>query len=114
MRSRIFSLVLLAYSALAADVNGKWRADSTLPRGDKVNEFLDITASGSQLRGTFTDTFGGKHELRDGKLDGERISFWLPWGKEKCVATGVARDGLLQLELVTPESTRNITARRAN
>jgi hypothetical protein len=106
-------LLLTAGLTWAAGIDGKWRADSVLPRGTKVTEYLELKADGTRLTGWFVDGFGGRKEIHDGKLTGDRVTFWIPWDNTgKCTAEGSLRDTTLDLILVTKNSRRAISARR--
>jgi hypothetical protein len=109
----LIALLVISSAGLAADVSGKWRADSTFPRGMKVTEYLELKLEGARVSGIFVDAFGGRKEIKDGKLAGDRVSFWIDWDKTgKCEAEGVLRAGALELVLVTKSSRRAITARK--
>lgn len=114
MRSTILCLLLLVRCAFAADLSGKWRVDSKFPRGDAITEYLDLQSTDTVLSGLFTDAFGGGHEIHDGKVNGDNISFWIPWEEEQCKVTGVLRQGILELKLVTSKATRTAQGKRIN
>jgi len=72
--SFLFLLIAVAAAALAADVNGKWRAEFATPDGtQRVNTFT-FKAEGSSLTGTVA---GSQDEtaIKDGKISGDSISF---------------------------------------
>jgi len=101
-------------TAGAAGLSGRWRADSTFPRGGRVTEYLELQVKGSALQGSFTDGFGGHHAIEDGKVNGVTLSFSMHWDqKGRCNVTGVATsDGGIELKLVTPAATRVVLAKR--
>jgi len=66
--------VLCAVMAFAADVTGKWTAETTTQRGTQTSTF-DLKADGSKLTGTVTGGRGGPVEIADGKVNGDKISF---------------------------------------
>lgn len=69
------SLALLsAVPALAADVDGKWAGMVSTPGGD-FNVGYEFKADGTQLTGTTTSLDGGMVPIKDGKIDGDKISF---------------------------------------
>ncbi len=68
------SLLLLAVSAFAADVDGKWAGTMSTPMGDIPVGFT-LKADGAKLTGTTTGPDGSKLALKDGKVDGAKISF---------------------------------------
>jgi hypothetical protein len=66
--------VMLAAVAVAADVNGKWKAEFTTPDGQqRVNTFT-FKAEGGKLTGTVQ---GSQDDtpIQNGKVDGDEISF---------------------------------------
>ncbi|HEY4363005.1 MAG TPA: hypothetical protein VGN17_18695 [Bryobacteraceae bacterium] len=65
---------LLATSAFAADVDGKWSGNMTTPGGDVAVGFT-FKADGATLTGTTTGPDGMDVKITDGKLDGNNISF---------------------------------------
>ncbi len=67
-------LALLATSAFAADVDGKWTGSMTTPGGD-VNVGFTFKADGAALTGTTTGPDGMDVKITDGKLDGNNVSF---------------------------------------
>ena len=113
MKRWMISLLVTMQCVGAAELAGRWRADSTFPRGTKVVEYFDLLVEGAKVAGTFTDGFGGKHEIRDGKVQGDAIWFWMIWEKnDKCQVSGAMKQGNLELKMVTPGATRAVTARR--
>jgi len=69
-----FLLGLLAITALAADISGKWTAQ--LPgRGGQTRETtFNFKVDGNTLTGTISG-FRGDMAISDGKIDGDNISF---------------------------------------
>jgi hypothetical protein len=64
----------LAVAAVAADVNGKWKAEFTTPDGTpRVNTFT-FKVEGAKLTGTVQ---GAQDDtpIQNGKVDGDEISF---------------------------------------
>ena len=68
-------LILLAGLASAADLTGKWEGSF------KYNEQavpLTIELKGTtEISGTVTGMPGGVAQIKEGKLDGENLSFWI-------------------------------------
>ena len=79
MRKRLLLWVaaigaLLAMAAMAADVNGKWKAEFNTPDGTpRVNTFT-FKVEGGKLTGTVQ---GSQDDtpIQNGKIDGDEISF---------------------------------------
>ena len=70
------ALLLLAVSAFAADVDGKWTGSVSTPNGDFPVAF-NFKADGATLNGTMAGPDGGDIAIKDGMIDGANISFWL-------------------------------------
>jgi hypothetical protein len=73
-------LMLLVASAWAADVTGKWVAESQGRGGQPSTTTFTFKAEGAKLTGSVTSPgFGGGEptvtEITDGKIDGDNISF---------------------------------------
>src|ERR1035441_2578402 len=64
-------LLLLAVSAFAADVDGKWAGTMATPMGDIPIGFT-LKADGAKLTGTTT---GPDIAIKEGKIEGANISF---------------------------------------
>jgi hypothetical protein len=67
-------LVLIAVSAFAADVDGKWTGTVSTPGGDFPQAFT-FKADGAKLGGSMTGMDGMEVAIKDGKIDGANISF---------------------------------------
>ena len=67
-------LCLLAVSAFAADVDGKWTGTLAGPMGDIPIGFT-LKADGAKLTGTTMGPDGADVAIKDGKVDGANISF---------------------------------------
>jgi len=70
----IAALFLLAASAFAADVDGKWAGTMATPMGDIPIGFT-LKADGVKLTGSTTGPDGADIAIKDGKVDGANISF---------------------------------------
>ena len=68
------ALLLLAGSAFAADVDGKWAGSMSTPMGDIAVAFT-LKADGATLTGSTTGVDGMPVPIKDGKIDGANISF---------------------------------------
>ena len=60
-------------TALAADLNGKWKASVETPRGTQEITF-DFHVDGPTLTGKVTSP-RGESAITDGKIDGDSLSF---------------------------------------
>ena len=68
--------LMLAASAFAADVDGKWTGSVSTPNGDFPVSF-SFMADGTTLNGSMAGPDGGDIAIKDGMIDGANISFWL-------------------------------------
>jgi opacity protein-like surface antigen len=70
----VFGLLLTAAPALAADVDGKWAGTISTPGGDFPVTF-EFKADGAKLVGTTMSPDGMAVDIKDGKLEGDKITF---------------------------------------
>jgi len=70
----VFALLVLAMSAFAADVDGKWKGMISTPNGDVPVAFT-FKADGAVLTGSTTGMDGNEVPIKEGKVDGANISF---------------------------------------
>jgi hypothetical protein len=68
------ALVFVAAPARAADVDGKWSGSLDTPMG-AINVGFNFKADGGTLTGTTTGPDGGDIAIKNGKIDGDKISF---------------------------------------
>ena len=92
----VVGLMLLAAPAFAADVDGKWSGTVSTPMGD-IPVAYEFKSEGTTLTGTTLGIDGGSVPIKDGKVDGNNISFnvTLDFG-------GMAIDLSVQGRCVTP------------
>jgi len=67
-------LMLAAVPARAADVDGKWTGSLDTPMG-AVQVGFTFKADGATLTGTSTGPDGGDIAIKNGKIDGNKVSF---------------------------------------
>lgn len=70
----MLSLMLVAAPARAADVDGKWSGSVDTPMG-AIQVGFNFKADGPALTGTTTGPDGGDLAIKNGKIDGDKISF---------------------------------------
>jgi opacity protein-like surface antigen len=70
----VIGLMLLASPAFAADVDGKWTGTVSTPMGD-IPVGYEFKADGATLTGTTLGPDGGSVPIKNGKVDGNKISF---------------------------------------
>src|SRR5512138_2469252 len=68
----ILMLLVLTAAAMAADVTGKWLASAA---GTDLT--LTFKVDGAVLTGTVNNPQAGEAEIKDGKIEGDNISFYL-------------------------------------
>ncbi len=68
------TLVLVAAPARAADVDGKWSGSVDTPMGP-IQVGFTFKADGPALTGTTTGPDGAELPIKNGKIDGDKISF---------------------------------------
>lgn len=73
LRNIAFMLLLIAAPCFAGDVDGKWSGTMATPMGDVPVNFT-FKADGAKLSGTSSSP-GGDIAIKDGKADGNNISF---------------------------------------
>src|ERR1700676_5566096 len=69
-------LALTAAWLTAADVTGKWAASFAV-EDTKVDLTFDLKASGNTLTGTVGGLPTASVEIKDGKIDGAKVTFWV-------------------------------------
>jgi hypothetical protein len=70
----MLTLVLAAVPARAADIDGKWSGSLDTPMG-AVQVGFNFKADGATLTGTTTGPDGAELAIKNGKIDGDKISF---------------------------------------
>lgn len=75
IRALALALVLASVPAFAADVDGKWTGSIDTPNGP-VEINYTFKADGTTLTGS-TATPGGDIPIKDGKINGTKVSFSL-------------------------------------
>jgi opacity protein-like surface antigen len=68
------ALMLVAAPARAADVDGKWSGSLDTPMG-AVEVGFNFKADGAKLNGSTTGPDGSELAIKDGKIDGDKITF---------------------------------------
>lgn len=74
IRILLAGLVLMAASAFAADVDGKWAGNIETP-GGAITLSYTFKADGAALTGTMIGPDGAEIKITDGKVDGNKIAF---------------------------------------
>lgn len=70
----VLGILLMAAPAFAADVDGTWSGSFDTPMG-AVSVTFTFKADGTVLNGSMSGMEGAQIPIKDGKIDGNRISF---------------------------------------
>ncbi len=76
MRALLLGLVLVTSPAFAADIDGKWTGSLDTPNGP-VQVNYAFKADGAALTGSTSVPDGSDVPIKDGKIDGKKVSFSL-------------------------------------
>jgi hypothetical protein len=68
-------LLVLATLLYCADATGKWKGTFDAPDGARELTF-DLKASGDTLTGAVSGLAGEASEVKEGKIQGDTVSFW--------------------------------------
>lgn len=75
MMKRLFAVfTLCALSAFAADITGNWKATAEGPNGAMERTF-SFKQQGTTLTGETVSSMLGKSEIKDGKVEGDTVTF---------------------------------------
>ena len=86
----VLACAFVASGAWAADVTGKWTATAV---GNNVTVTLDFAIAGNVVTGAVLNPQSGPAEIRDGKIEGNSISFHvLRTANNATTKSPVARD----------------------
>jgi len=72
----VASLALLAGLLGAADLTGSWKGQFDF-NGTPVPLTFDLKANGEALTGSITGLPAGVSEIKEGKIQGSGVSFWI-------------------------------------
>jgi len=105
--------MLLALVALAADVNGTWKADFTSPDGTPRTNTFTLKADGQKLTGTVKGS-EDETQIENGKINGDVLSFTAerPFGKFSY--TGKISGNEIKLKVEFNDQSFDITAKRVS
>jgi hypothetical protein len=76
MKSLLIALALFAASACAADITGTWKGTADM-QGTTIERTFVFKQDGTKLTGETTSERMGKSEIKDGKVEGDSVSFWV-------------------------------------
>ena len=102
IRMLALGLLLAASPVFAADVDGTWKGTLDSPQGAVEISYV-FKAEGAKLTGTTTGPDGTALAIKDGKIDGNKISFAVDLdfgGQATTIAyTGVVTPAEIQLSM---------------
>ena len=101
------SALLLAASALAGPIDGKWVSERKMERDGQsftIVQTFELKAEGDKLTGKFSMKFGEMEpppgDIKDGKIDGNKFSFTTtmstPNGDMKMVYSGTVDGAVIK------------------
>jgi hypothetical protein len=100
-------LFLLAAASFAADATGKWKATFEVPNGPILNLTFDLKAVDADLTGTISGMLDHALEIKDGKIKGDDVSFWITSEYQgnpiKLMYTGKVTEGQIQFTMGTED-----------
>ena len=67
-------MAMFLFTAFAADVTGTWKGKAETPNGTTERTFV-FKVDGTKLTGETSSDMLGKSEIKDGKIDGDNLSF---------------------------------------
>jgi hypothetical protein len=107
-------LILLAAAtvAIAADINGKWKAQVPGRGGDAREVTFTFQVDGDKLTGTMEDGRGST-SLTDGKVTGDTISFSVETQRGKRTYSGTVSDGEIKFKREGGQNPQQFVAKRA-
>ena len=121
MKLKLFMLLTVAFAlfttgAFAADISGKWTAETKGRDGETRTQTFDLKQDGGKLTGTVSSPMGDS-QISDGKIDGDNVSFVVKMernGNEmKLPYTGKVSGNEIQFKVESPRGTREMTAKKS-
>jgi hypothetical protein len=84
MNRTVIAVLLLAASAMAGDLTGKWSGTFKVDGGDhNVPQFFILKQQGKTLTGSGGPNAGEQYPLENGRTDGDEVRFELTTGEWK-------------------------------
>ena len=121
MKLKLFMLLTVAFAlfttgAFAADISGKWTAETKGRDGETRTQTFDLKQDGGKLTGTVSSPMGDS-QISDGKVDGDNVSFVVKVdrnGTEMTLPyTGKVSGNEIQFKVESPRGTREMTAKKS-
>jgi hypothetical protein len=102
---------LLPFGALAADINGKWKAEFTTPDGTQRTNTFTFKVEGAKLTGTVAGT-QDETPIQNGNVSGDEISFTAERPFGKFTYKGKVAGNEIKMKVEFNEQSFEITAKR--
>jgi hypothetical protein len=121
MKLRLFliltvALALFTTGAFAADITGKWTAETKGRDGETRTQTFTFKQDGDKLTGNVSSPMG-ETAISDGKVDGDNISFVVKMernGNEiKMPYTGKVSGNEIQFKRESPRGAQEFTAKKS-
>lgn len=109
----IATLALFATTLFAADLTGKWTAETEGRDGQKRTMVFNLKSEGEKLTGTVSGMGGQENPIEEGKVTGDEVSFSVTRGERKMEYKGKLVGDQLQLKSGQGDRVREITAKKA-
>lgn len=110
------ALALFTTGAFAADISGKWTAETKGRDGQARTQTFNLKQDGSTLTGSVSSPMG-ENQISDGKVDGDNISFVVKMERNgtemKMPYTGKVSGNEIQFKVESPRGTREMTAKKS-
>lgn len=92
-------LLIVAGMAFGADIDGKWTGKVAGMDGNEMEINYTFKAEGAKLTGSTASPDGQQIQIVDGKIEGNNISFAVPFGEMKMEMKGVVSGSQLKLSM---------------
>jgi hypothetical protein len=101
---RLMLLMTVAVTAaFAADISGKWTGQMGGPNGEGMSITFDFKQDGAKLTGTSEGPGGQALQIKDGKVEGDKISFTISFdgggGDMKILHEGTIKGDEIKLSI---------------
>lgn len=110
------ALALFTTGAFAADITGKWTAETKGRNGETRTQTFNLKQDGGTLTGTVSTPMG-ENQISEGKVDGDTVSFVVKMDRNgtemKMPYTGKVSGNEIQFKVESPRGTREMTAKKS-
>ena len=116
MKTLVLLFALFAMTLSAADITGTWKATKQMGKGTIKRTFV-FKQEGTKLTGKSTSDRFGSSAIKDGKIEGDTLSFLLmvniEFGDVRVSFTGKVVGDVINMTAVVDGGTVEFTAHRA-